>query len=440
MISKARAILDDGFLVGLAFALFLAGKIVPFLLVVGVLPIALFWMKSDYAKPAGLLARFLLPTIGYLAFCLLLLYAYPGLQPGETPPNNPDLELYAVAFALLAVGFLRGQQIRNLSNRFHIVMPWALLAAFAVLSIYMFLGWDGCRVQVAASWPFIPAIIFTTLTFLLLLGWQGRSTRQRFFRLALITLSIIVTVAYTGSRGVAVGQFAVLAALILCRGIRSLRNGLPTMPQLGLAIGAGLALCAAVGTATGCNSFGRWHAVINVADILQPATRPASALPETELEPVLVSDSVPSSIPSSTPAQSNDASISLRLDMWRASLDAIRQAPLFGHGALSLRPIIQDPFGFEHNHNQYLAWLVTGGIVLLVIGLFFLSTPALISSGLAPADRVIVILSVTGLWGVSMIFDAFLSLDFYLHYFSLLLAFLFALITDMAKSQRPQNG
>jgi hypothetical protein len=434
MISKARAILDDGFLVGLAFALFLAGKIVPFLLVVGVLPIALFWMKSDYAKPAALLTRFLAPTIGYLAFCLLLLYAYPGLQPGETPPNNPDLELYAVAFALLAVGFLRGQQIRNLTNRFHAVMPWALLAAFAVLSIYMFLGWNGCRVYVAASWPFIPAIIFTTLTFLLLLGWQGHSTRQRILRLTLITLSIVVTVAYTGSRGVAVGQFAVLAALILCRGIRSLRNGLPTLPQLGLAIGAGLALCIAVGTVTGCNSFGRWHGVINVVDLsrFERGEAQASALSETASAPTAKLESVP--------AQSTEFSISARLDMWRASLDAIRQAPLFGHGALSLRPIIQDPFGFEHNHNQYLAWLVTGGIVLLVIGLFFLSTPALISGGLATADRMIVLLSVTGLWGVSMIFDAFLSLDFYLHYFSLLLGFLFALITDMAKSQRPQNG
>lgn len=44
--------------------------------------------------------------------------------------------------------------------------------------------------------------------------------------------------------------------------------------------------------------------------------------------------------------------------MWIASLEAVRQAPLFGHGALSLRPIIEDRFHFEHNHNQYLAWLV----------------------------------------------------------------------------------
>lgn len=125
--------------------------------------------------------------------------------------------------------------------------------------------------------------------------------------------------------------------------------------------------------------------------------------------------------------------------MWIASLEAVRQAPLFGHGALSLRPIIEGRFHFEHNHNQYLAWLVTGGAVFLVIGLLFLSTPALVSNALAPVDRAVIILSVTGLWGIAMIFDAFLSLDFYLHYFSLLLGFLFALTSDMARMQTPKN-
>src|SRR5690606_34480844 len=96
-----------------------------------------------------------------------------------------------------------------------------------------------------------------------------------------------------------------------------------------------------------------------------------------------------------------DPSIALRLDMWTVSWEAIRQAPVLGHGALSLRPIIEEKFGFEHNHNQYLAWLVTGGVVFLIIGLCFLSTPILVSKVLAPVDRALFFLSVTGLWGVA---------------------------------------
>ena len=449
MISKARAIVDDGFLIGLVFALFLAGKIVPYLVLVGVVPIFLFWAKSDYAKPAGMLTRFLLPTVGYFGFCLLLLYAYPGLQPGQQRPNNPDLELYAVAVALLAVGFLRGQQIKMVSARFQAVVPLSLLAAFAVLSAYMFLGINGCRVQVAAAWPFIPGIIFTTLTLLLLLGWEEKTKPQRYLRLLLIALSIVVVLAYTGSRGVAVGQFAVLAAIMLLRCVRRFRSGLPTLSELSAAVAAGLMLCLLVGIATGCRGFSRWPALLDVVSSLEAtqSKEPASKTPVetivgtivTESQAAAVSTTTATTAASSTAALSSDRSITLRLDMWIASLEAVRQAPLFGHGALSLRPIIEDRFHFEHNHNQYLAWLVTGGAVFLVIGLLFLFTPALVSNGLAPVDRAVIILSVTGLWGITMIFDAFLSLDFYLHYFSLLLGFLFALTSDMARMQTPKN-
>jgi len=445
MILKMRAILDDGFLVGLVFALFLAGRIVPYLIMVGVVPIVLFWVKSDYNKSSAALTRFLLPTMGYFAFCLLLLYAYPGLRPDQEPPNNPNVELYAVAIALLAVGFLRGQQIRKVSARFQAIVPLSLLAAFAVLSGYMFLGIDGCRVKVAASWPFIPAIIFTTLTFLLLLGWQEKSKSQRYLRLLLIALSIIVVLAYTGSRGIAVGQFAVLVSIVLLRCVRQFRSGLPTLSELSVALTAGLMLSLLVGVSTGCSGFKRWPAlldVINNLDAMEGKESTSEPPVKAALGTVVAENqaiSVSTRTASNTAALSSDRSITLRLDMWIASLEAVRQAPLFGHGALSLRPIIENRFGFEHNHNQYLAWLVTGGAVFLAMGLLFVSTPILISNGLAPVDRAVVILSVTGLWGVAMIFDAFLNLDFYLHYFSLLLGFLFALITDTAKIQSSQN-
>ncbi len=446
MISKARTILDDGFLVGLVFALFLAGKIVPYLILVGVVPIVLFWTKADYAKPAATLGRFLFPTLGYFTFCLLLLYAYPGLQPGEEPPNNPNFELYIVAIALLAVGFLRGQQIRNVSARFQTVVPLSLLAAFTVLTGYMFLGIDGCRVKVAASWPFIPAIIFVTLTFLLLLGWEERAKQQRHIRLLLIALSIVVALAYTGSRGIVVGQFAVFATIVLLRRMRQFRSGLPTVKELSAAIAVGLILSLMVAVTTGCSGFKRWSAlfdVVNDFDMTRGKSTASSSLAKAPVGKVTFeSQAAPVSAvrTSSSATRQKEGSITLRLNMWSASIEAVSRAPLFGHGALSLRPIIEDKFGFEHNHNQYLAWLVTGGVVFLTVGLLFLSTPVLISKSLAPADKAVVVLSVTGLWGVAMIFDAFLNLDFYLHYFSLLLGFLFALITDTAKMQPPQNG
>ncbi|MBB5041092.1 O-antigen ligase family protein [Shinella fusca] len=392
MILKMRTVLDDGFLVGLVFALFLAGRIVPYLILVGVVPIVLFWAKSDYTKSSTVLTRFLLPTMGYFAFCLLLLYAYPGLQPDQEPPNNPNLELYTVAIALLAAGFLRGQQIKNISARFQTIVPLSLLAAFAVLSTYMFLGIDGCRVKVAASWPFIPAIIFATLTFLLLLGWEGRTVPQRYFRLLLISLSIVVTLAYTGSRGIAIGQFAVLAALALLRCVVKYRSGLPKLRELAAAVTAGLVLCVLVGVSTGCSGFNRWPALLEVVNLrtaghIQLLSKPELEARAGETASEIVAKPAPAVARKSTAVIIKDPSIALRLDMWTVSWEAIRQAPVLGHGALSLRPIIEEKFGFEHNHNQYLAWLVTGGVVFLIIGLCFLSTPVLVSKVLAPVDR-----------------------------------------------------
>lgn len=435
---KARKLLDDGFLVGLVFALFLASKIVPYLFCVGVLPILLFWRKIPLSSLTASSLRLFVPVVIYLVYSTSLLYLYPGIDTSVARPGNPGIELYAVAIGMFVLGFLRSLQINELYSRFNLVAPWALICSFFVLSSYFALGLDSCRVKVAAPWPFIPALIFTTLTFLLLIGWERRTKSQRYFRLFLVSLSIVVVLAYTASRGVAVGQFAVLASFISLRFVRRFRNGLPTFCEIVGAAAVGLVICAIVGAASGCANFDRWHAFAGSS--LTNQTRETDALilkkDGTIANSPMLSDrpatdeAVTSKLVEGSPHTgfAADDSISVRLDMWMVSVDAIRQAPVFGHGALSLKTIIQDKFGYEHNHNQYLAWLVTGGAVSLAIGLLFLSTPAIISKGMVPVDRVIMTLAVTGLWGAAMMFDAFLSLKFYLHFFCLLLGFLFALI------------
>ncbi len=436
--SKARAIVDDGFLIGLVFALFLAGKILPFLVVVGILPIIIFWAKEDYLDDEGTKKRLLVPAGLFFLYSVTLLYFYPGLSPDVKRPINPGLELYIVGFSMLLVGYFRSLQIKNLLERFQQVVPLALLTAFLVLSAYMFAGLDGCRVRVAAPWPFVPALIFTTLTFLLLVGWEKQTRFQRLIRLLIVSLSIVVVLAYTGSRGVAAGELLLFAALGVLRLWRRFRSGLPTLVQIGAAVGIGLALSLLTGVVTGCGNFDRWRAISEVQSKDQSQTSIAVPLESVSdiISQPLQSDTALTATAASDRPFSSDEAISIRVSMWRVSLDAIKQAPFFGHGALSLKPIIQDKFGYEHNHNQYLAWLVTGGVFYLAVGLIFLSTPFFISKGLVPSDRAIIILAVTVLWGGAMMFDAFFSLKFYLHYYCLLIGFIFAL----AKSAAPTNS
>ncbi len=126
------------------------------------------------------------------------------------------------------------------------------------------------------------------------------------------------------------------------------------------------------------------------------------------------------------PVQKSDKSIDVRLELWKLSLDAIYDSPLWGHGSLYMWTLIEEPFGFQHNHNQYLSWLVTGGAIQLSFGLLFLATPWIISNNFSIADRLMITLSTTILWGFAMIFDSFFSLKFYTHYYCLLCGLLYA--------------
>ncbi len=447
MRNLVRTASDYGFLMGLVFALFLAGKIVPFLLIFGVIPL----ITLRRVALGGPLASLIVPSVLYFFYSALLLYFRPGIEPAVARPQNPDFELYGVAVVLLITGLLRGLQIEQLYQKFERVMPPALIMSFCVLSLYMFLGIDGCRVKVAAPWPFVPALIFSTLSFLHLMGWQRKNKIQQYLALLLIALSVVVVFGYTASRGVAVGQLISLMSLYVLRFHSSIGPSLPSLPQLTGSILLGFAITVIVGFASGCDNLARWQTLPETISrgipttLLQKSVNsqwPTQAVPITEnTEEKTNRAQMPTPHigkevePNVQGSSSNDVDITLRLEMWKVSLEAVRQAPIFGHGALSLKTIIQDRFGFEHNHNQYLAWLVTGGVIFLCVGIIFLVTPALISHGLSPADRVIMTIAVTGLWGVSMLFDAFLSLKIYLHYYSLLLGFLFALVQSATTAQ-----
>ena len=435
--------LDWAFIVGVVFALVLAGKIVPLLVVAGVVPIPFLIGTLKRKRLKISLARLLIPSGIYFAYALLTYFFFTGLAPAEARPVNPDLELYGVAIAMLCVGLLRGLEVDELRSKFDAATPWTLVVAFLVLGEMMFSGYrDGCRVQAAAAWPFIPALIFGTLTFLSFMGWRRFSRRQRNFRLILNSLAIVVVVAFTASRGIALAQAGVLATLALASLVRRFRPDLPKFGELVTSGVAGLLLCGVVAAATGCGPMDRIAPMIRAFDILSSASTPRSSATTATGEQQAPSGSSaesPTSSATASPAPvdlgkavlATDMSIGIRLEMWRTSLHSIAEAPILGHGSLYLQRLITERYGFEHNHNQYLSWLVTGGLLGLLVGLVFLSIPWIISAGLSTPDRLIMILAVSVFWGIAMLFDSFFNLKFYTHYYSLLCGVLFALVNDM---------
>ncbi len=446
---RFRSVLDWAFIAGVVFALVLAGKIVPFLIAVGVVPIPFLLGSLRSRRLSVAPERILVPSAIYFTYVLLTYFFFTGLQPGETKPVNPDLELYGVAIAMLLVGLLRGLEVESLRKKFDTAVPWTLLASFVVLTVMMFMGYrESCRVQAGAAWPFIPALLFGTLTFLSFLGWTRYTSHERRFRLLLNAFAIVVVVAYTASRGVAVAQFGVLALFALLSLAPQLRGRLPGFRQLLLSSMVGLALCGVVSLATGCGSMDRIMPMIKTIGILSAHTDEQSAT--TEVVPEPQSKAPPISAPAvapPTPAggvdkaiMDADMSIGLRLEMWKTSLHAIREAPIFGHGALYLQHLITERYGLEHNHNQYLSWLVTGGLVGLCIGLMFLFIPWIVSAGLSVPDRVIMTLAVSVFWGLALMFDSYFNLKFYTHYYCLLCGLLYALVNDMLVGEQQPDG
>lgn len=429
------------FLTGLAVALFLGSRVTPLLVIAGVLPIP-FLLHALKDRHYHVSIWTLLAPFGiYFAYSLSIFYFFTGLEETDPLPVNPSLEFYSIAIAMLAIGLVRSLQIRNLANLFRRLMPWLLVACFAILTFLMFAGIrDGCRVRGLTPWPFVPPLLFSTLTFICLLEWAKMDSRERWLRVGLLALCIVVSTTYTGSRGVAVAQAVVFLVLVLLSFLPSLRESTPRWYHLIAATTAGILISVVIGMATDCGPAGRFSSTFEFLGRMTSQLTTSDELTSYPTYPALTTEqAAQTSAPFAatqpetieTSGVTDDASIGQRLAMWEASIAAIKQSPVFGHGSLYLQKLITARYGYEHNHNQYLTWLVTGGIFQLALGLIFLAIPWFVSKGLSTADRLLLTTGVSLFWGVAMMFDSFLNLKFYTHYFCLLCGVLYALSNSM---------
>ncbi len=329
---------DILFLTGLAAALFLAGKVTPLLVVAGVMPIPFLLRELKNRHYHVSIWTLLAPFGIYFAYSIFVFFFFTGLEASDPRPVNPSLESYSIAVAMLAVGLLRSLQIRNLASLFRKLMPWLLVACFALLSYMMFAGIrDACRVRGLAPWPFIPALLFSTLTFICLVGWERLAERERWLRVGLLALSIVVSTTYTGSRGVAVAQVGIFGVLVLFSFLPSFAKSMPRWYHLISAVIAGAVISVLIGLATDCGPAGRFSSTfetlgrmasqLTAADEEAASPTPVGPAPEGVQIP---RNSEPAVVVPSEPNQSTevvkDEAIGLRLAMWQTSIAAIRRA------------------------------------------------------------------------------------------------------------------
>jgi O-antigen ligase len=94
-----------------------------------------------------------------------------------------------------------------------------------------------------------------------------------------------------------------------------------------------------------------------------------------------------------TGAEVADRSMDIRLDLYRASLTAFAEAPIFGYGwrdkMVAIAPYLSEQYASQaslpHLHNELLNFAVSGGIVGVAVLLTLLATPLVLALR-SPAD------------------------------------------------------
>ena len=430
------------FVASVAGAIFINHNITLVITLLSCAPLAQLAMTGKLKMPSKLLLGVAGVFLVYLVTVQILTVVHPGLPPGVSPTERyffPD-QLHLLGIAIVLIGALRVENSVDLFKAMRIALPPTMLLIFAALTYDMFKSaTDPCRVVGLTFMPFTPASFFSSLTLLSFAGWSRLSRAERAIRYALISMSIVVVAAYTGSRGVAMALTVCLAVMLLFSLIRHRSRATPKALFILVSILIGLLSSAAVEQTTGCHAITRFTGTfdsvgkvllgstdevqsLSFSEIAAPATsepntagvRKAIAVgTEKAVEPAIFAASATDRVSSSIAALS-DASISLRLQFWNLGWESFMASPWLGHGIFVEPVLLSDEFGFTHVHNQYLSWLLWGGVPMLVLGLGFVFALVFFVRRAAKFDALAIVLATSAMLAISLATDSFLRFDVYI--------------------------
>ena len=364
-----------------------------------VVPLILAIAQRRLQLPSRSLLLFGSISFFYILMCHLMVIYYNGLGVGSELYDHISIKyFYLVAIPYLLLTILRISTMNDIFRTLRITTPAILSIVFILLSYEMFKSsTDSCRIPGQTNSVFHPAMFFSMFTLLFFIGWSQLSRVERLIRYLFLALSLVVVFGYTAARsiGVAFG-FSVIGFLLFFLFGRE-RNSVPTPTGILLSCVLGLLLCLFIELQTGCPVFIRFSQLSQAVVLLGEQ---------------FLSDPLKASIKTAA-----DLSISIRLNMWHDGWNSFLESPLFGHGIFYEIPLFSDSYGYKHAHNQYLSWLIWGGIPMLVLGLIFLLSPVIILGKAITFDRFVVILATTIMMSIAIIFDSFLRIDMFLYLF-----------------------
>lgn len=452
------------FVVSVAGAIFINHNITLVITLLSCAPLAYLAMMGKLKMPSKPVLGVAGIFIAYLVTVQVLTVVHTGLPPGVSPTGRyffPD-QLHMLGIAIVLVGALRVENSVDLFKAMRIALPPTMMLIFAALSYDMFnSAADNCRIVGLTFMPFTPASFFSSLTLLSFVGWSQFGRAERMIRCALISMSIVVVAAYTGSRGVAMALSICVAVMFLFS--LYLRRNSPAPRPIAILASflVGLLLSAAVEQTTDCPSITRFIDTFDSVGIVlsgspaevqalsfiestPPAVSTANALVAGEaiadeadvaVEQTIVVASAADDM-SSPAAGLSDASISQRLQFWKLGWESFKASPWLGHGVFIEQALLSGKFHHTHVHNQYLSWLLWGGLPMVLLGLGFVFGIVFFVRRASGFDAMAIILATSLMLALSLTTDSLLRFDVYIAMHILLSLMGVALATRLSNENK----
>ena len=389
-------------------------------------------------------ALFLVLMLQYPFVNILCIYFTPAHDYEIiSSPAGYEMWIYSIIALFLATAFFDDKSTLRYARVF---LPLSIILTFGIAAYQFHMAGNGYITMWNAN-VFEAPLFATTLSFIFFAMVNKDQKLAVAFASFLIGLTIVLATSYTGRRGIFLGQIVALASagvlLMLSRKYKlgaTLIVTIVTFTLVGYIIDLSyngafwgrfnvifvllhenqkeaafvlLAVCFIFFVSSFSQiiekfkSYKRYFIVASIAVALTLATSSVLYLNSFEtFETIKQTLNDNRNIAN----QSDPGSTSVRFSFAYQGVITLQDNLLFGLGAHVEPYLAQEVLsGNMHLHNNYLSWLIWGGLITLSSGLIWLFAPVVLIKKSHDFTITIPCLMIALLWSVSLFFDSFLS-------------------------------
>ena len=356
-----------------------------------------------------------------------------------------EMWIYSILGIILATTFFDNMSTHRYAVLF---LPVSVILTF-VCAAYNFHILGVPKVKLANTMVFHAPLLVTTVAFIVFGALNVNRLASAIFASLLIGITIILSTAYAGTRGIFLGQlvalsfasllliffkkYALAAALVLSTmsstlvgvwmdsqisDISAMRLGVifELFDEYSTTLFSLISVIFLVSLSSYYllrnTLFIRSHSN-SVWQLFAAAIFILAALGISIFSVSDLNSSIVQTISNSVKiAERFDISVSHRLQFLAHGINALEGHFVFGLGANIEATLAQTSFAGSwhyHLHNNYLSWLVWGGIIMLASGLLWLFAPAVLIGTHANTRMSLTCATISILWSISLLFDSFFA-------------------------------